>query len=270
MDRYLIQSSAKTLEVLLAFAKHPHRFSLNELVEITQMDKNQVFRSVRTLEHVGFVRTDSAGRYGLTPLVGSLAKASYQSIPISLTRAAAPVMEDLARLSGETVALFSVDDERAVCVDILDSPSTVRWSTFVGQTVYLHAGAAPKAALAFLAKTQQERLLAKLDQLPAYTPYTFRDPKALRRELSRIRSRGYSIADRDFDIESRAVGAPIFGANCEVVGGLSIGAPAYRLDETRAAFFGQELILAANAISLVMGCASSPLLPAQRNNPNPQ
>lgn len=71
-NQYVIKSALRTLEVLLEFANAPHRFSLADLQLVTGVEKNQLYRSLKTLEAAGYLQVDGAGRYGLTELVSAL------------------------------------------------------------------------------------------------------------------------------------------------------------------------------------------------------
>ena len=49
-NSYVITSAYRTLQVLQAFAAAPHRFGLTELVNRMGLEKNQLYRSLKTLE----------------------------------------------------------------------------------------------------------------------------------------------------------------------------------------------------------------------------
>ena len=71
-NQYAIKSAQRTLEVLLEFSKAPHRFGLADLQVATALEKNQLYRSLKTLEAAGYLQPDGAGRYSLTEQVGRL------------------------------------------------------------------------------------------------------------------------------------------------------------------------------------------------------
>lgn len=71
-NQYVIKSAQRTLEVLLEFAAAPHRFGLAELQQATGLEKNQLYRSLKTLEAAGYLQVDARGRYTVAPLVAGL------------------------------------------------------------------------------------------------------------------------------------------------------------------------------------------------------
>ena len=250
---YVITSAFRTLQVLQAFAQPPHRFSLAELIERMGLEKNQLYRSLKTLEHAGFLASGDDARFSPTARLRAIAMASAQEGTPSLIEAAAPGLDALMASTGESVNLFARVEDHAVCVDRRDSPEFVRVASFLGLSVPLHAGAVPKAMLAFLAPDARDEILARLGDLPRYTDATELDPEALRAELAAIRSRGWSISDEDYDASARGVGAPIFDAQGEVVAGVSVGGPSFRVDRDRLERFGRAVVATAADISTRLG-----------------
>lgn len=250
---YLIASAYRTLQVLQAFAGPPHRFGLSELVERLGLEKNQLYRSLKTLEAAGYLRVADDGRYELTPLLNHLSTAAAASRQANLADLAAPLLDELAETTGETVNLFVRAGDLAVCIDRRDSRHQVKLSSVLGRAVPLHAGAVPKAILAFLPEEERADVLANASALPRYTDKTLTDPDRLEAELGRIRAQGYSVSDEDYDAAARGVGAPIFDAQGAVVAGVSVGGPSFRVDDAALARFSQLITQVARAVSQRLG-----------------
>lgn len=255
MSPYVITSAYRTLQVLQAFAVAPHRFGLTELVRRMGLEKNQLYRSLKTLEQAGFVAVDNEGRFALTPLLHVLSSASVHTQRQSIVDVARPYMDELVAETGESVNLFVRAGDFAVCVDRRDSPQLVRLASVLGRAVPLHAGAVPKAMLAFLPDEHRERILTQLDELPAYTDKTVLDPEVLRCELDAIRVQGFSISDEDYDASARGVGVPIFDDRDDVVAGISVGGPSFRVSDASLDVFAQLITRMSVAISQRLGRA---------------
>ena len=254
--RYLIQSAASTLEVLLIFGHPPGRFSPSEIAARLDIDRNQAFRCLRTLQHVGFVRPEEDDRFVLTSLVGQLA--AFARPHTSLIVAARPFLDELSQATGETINLFERDGEMLRGIDHREGLRPVRLVTELGQRVFLHAGACPKAVLAHLSQTEQETVLAKLDSFPHYTEMTSISAGALRQELAVIRTQGYAISDCDIDPDARGVGAPIFNAQGQPRGAVSVGGPSSRMTPARLAELGALIQETAHHISRQLGANRQP------------
>ena len=252
-NQYVIHSARRTLQVLLVFGKPPFRFSLAELVQATHLEKNQLYRSLKTLESVGFLAVGGDGRFELTKVVNVLGAASARGRSSSLVAVATPYLDDLAARSGESVNLGALAGDQVICVDYRESASMVRLMLSVGQAGMLHAGAVPKAILAYLPDSEREQYLARLPSLPRYTNLTLLDVAALRADLAATRARGYSISEGEFDESALAVGAPIYDHTDHVIAGVSTGGPRFRVERQQVSVLGRMVIDAANGISRAMG-----------------
>lgn len=252
-SQYVMNSAYRTLQVLLAFGTPPHRFTLAEITARMGLEKSQIYRSLKTLEEAGFLRTDENSCFVLTPIVSMLSAASVGGQEASLVNVAAPTMDRLAIETQESVNLFALAGEFAVCIDRRDSTHRVRVASVLGHSVPLHAGAVPKAILAHLPMPEQERILSRLKSLPRYTERTNLDYGQLRRELAQIVQQGYSTSEGDYDVAARGVGAPIFDDRGNVVGGISVGGPSFRVSDSTLERFGQLIVQGARAISRQLG-----------------
>lgn len=250
-SRYAIDSAIKTLTVLFAFKAEPHAFTISEMEQLVDLSKNQVFRCLKSMEEFGLVRLDQNGKYRLTPLISQLAFVNDADAP--LEEVAQPVMDQLQEITGETVNLCCLVDGHSVIVARRHSNHGVRLTVKLGQRSALHAGASPKAMLAFLPIDEQEKVIAMLPSLHRYTEHTASDRDLLRRELEQIRARGYSVSDEDFEKGARGAGAPIFGKEGQVVGGISAGGPTSRVGPEQLEWFGEVVVFAARRISRALG-----------------
>ncbi|MCL6600418.1 MAG: IclR family transcriptional regulator [Alicyclobacillus macrosporangiidus] len=247
----MIESVIKTLQVLFAFSTPPHRFTLPEIESMVGLSKNQVFRSVKSLEEFGLLRMEASGYYRVTPLIYQVAFAAEIDLP--LEEVAQPILEQLHAATQETVHLCCLVEGQAVIVARRHSNHSVKLTARLGQRMALHAGACPKAMLAFLPRDEQERVLSMVPLLQRYTDKTVQSGDALRIELEDIRRRGYSISDEDFEYGARGVGAPIFDRRGRVIGGISAGGPVTRVDLETLHHFGELVVEAAYKVSRLLG-----------------
>lgn len=255
-NTYVIASALRTLQVLSAFATPPHRMGLADVVERLGLERNQAYRSLKTLEAAGFLEQTEDARFEPGHAATTLATASVRFHSASVIEVAAPILDRISATTRETVHLFVRSGDRAVCVDRRESPQSVRLVSVLGRSLPLHAGAVPKAILAWLPERDRLAVLDELDQLPAFTARTLLAREALGAELKRIRQRGYSLSDEDFDASARGVGAPIFGPDGAVAGGISVGGPSFRVDDATLALFADLVREAAADISHALALSS--------------
>ncbi len=254
----------KTLDVLFAFRGASRPQAVAELAQRLGLTRSQVYRCLKTLESVGVVREEARG-FTLTDKLLELVPAMTSR---SLIAVAEPLLLDLRDETGETINFGApVDIDQVQIVASYPTLRTIGMLGKVGTRAYLHAGSVPKAMLAFMPVAEVERFLATVPGLPRYTPSTAVDPAALRDELRRIRARGYSISDQDFEDGARGVGAPVFGPDGLPIAGLSIGGPASRIDDATLARFGRLAVSVADAISQRLGYGAGRTAGAQTGEP---
>lgn len=267
VSRYTIQSAVKVLDTLFAFTS-PDPLTVDELGTRTHQSRNQVFRCIKTLHEYGLV-ADREDGYVLTPMALRLMP-SIRRDPIVMV--AEPYLRTLQEQTDETVNLVVRWQAReTITLTTLPSRHAIRLVSQVGQVSFLHAGATPKAMLAFLESSVQADVLRELPQYPRYTPYTELNPERLRAELSVIRHRGYSISDQDFEMGGRGVGAPIWDRHSQPIAGISVGGPVHRVTDETLATWGPLIVQVAEAISTEMGWPGRPTNPprVQQNIPHP-
>ncbi|HVY43207.1 MAG TPA: IclR family transcriptional regulator [Hyphomicrobiaceae bacterium] len=131
-----------------------------------------------------------------------------------------PFAEKIAEATRETVNINVLSGLHGVAVDKVRGNENMQLDMRIGSRGLLHCGGAGKAMLAFLSEEDQNRVLA--GPLEQFTPKTITDPVALRRELRRIRERGYSIDDQEVVMGVYCVAVPILDAQSRPVGAMSI------------------------------------------------
>jgi IclR family acetate operon transcriptional repressor len=107
-----------------------------------------------------------------------------------------------------------------IAVDKVRGNENMQLDMRIGSRGMPHCGGAGKAMLTYLSEEDQNRVLE--GPLPKLTPKTFTDATALRRELKRIRERGYAIDDQEVVMGVYCVAVPILDSQSRPVGAMSI------------------------------------------------
>ncbi|WP_341912104.1 IclR family transcriptional regulator [Ferrovibrio terrae] len=219
---------ARAAAILIAFTK-ADSWGPTELAQHTKLHKSVVHRLLLTLAGSGILLRDiETGQYSLGPVMAQLNPRG--GIHGALKLLARPYLQRLATASGETISLCVLEDGHGLCIDYVDSPQSMRFTVFTGETFPLNAGCIGKVMLAFQPEEFIEALIAK-KALKRYTPNTIVDPKKLRAELVKIRRLGFGFSDSEMTPGSRSVGAPIYGLDGAVIASLVISAPAFRMPD---------------------------------------
>jgi DNA-binding IclR family transcriptional regulator len=210
--------------------------------------KSTTHRYVATLLALGALHRDAAGH--LRPGTRLVALAGAFLKDDDLRQVAAPLLEDLVALTGETAHLGVPVDSSMVYIEKVESPHSVRLVSQVGARVPMHCSAMGKALLAHLGEAEAAALLA--GPLERRTPNTLVG-EALREELRLVRERGYAIDDEENEIGVRCVAAPVLADGDEPVGAVSVSGPAARFDRAHCLEFAPRLIEITQEIARRLG-----------------
>lgn len=253
LDKYAVGAVDRALGLLELLRDADRPLHLRDISRRLRMIKSTSYRLLCTLERRGYVeRVDSGGRYQLGAVLRSYATLISQR---SLTELSLPHMQALRAKWRETINLGVMRDGEVLYLEISESPQSFRMAATMGSRSPFHCTALGKAIAAFLPPRDVEEL-AQSKGLAPLTSRTIRSLAALKRELARIRIRGYAEENGETEPEASCVAAPIFDASGQVVAALSLSGPTshVRLLKRDAA---DAIVAAATAISRDLGYAAN-------------
>ncbi|MEK6594136.1 MAG: IclR family transcriptional regulator [Pseudomonadota bacterium] len=235
------------MSLLDALARHSTPVNLKQLATETELHPSTAHRILGVMVENRLVDRIEPGTYrlGIRLLeLGSLVKSR-----ISVRQEALPHMQTLHQELGETVNLSVRHDDEVVYVERTSaSSSMMRVVHIVGARAPLHITAVGKI---FLAQDGLEKSSAYVRRtgLPKYTDNTLTDAGNLARELEKIRKQGYAFDNEEAEKGVSCIGAGIYNDEGRLVAGLSVSAPADRLNKAWAGQVRQ----AADNISRALG-----------------
>lgn len=220
-----IGSLEKALILIDELARCGGEVGVTELANRLSLSKNQVFRILTTLKEYNYVHQTANKTYRLGSKFFEIGqKLISQS---DLIQATGPQMDWLRDETGETIHLFVRDGRQAVCIARRESRAAIGLSAQIGRRFLMHAGACPKAILAFQDRTFIDRVVAEYG-MPRYTEHTIVTREALDEQLAEIRERGYAESDEDLDPYAYSIAIPIPGVTGRVNMAMSVAGPAHR------------------------------------------
>jgi DNA-binding IclR family transcriptional regulator len=237
--------ASRVLSVLAAFAPDRPALTLSEIARRAGLPLATAHRLVGELARWGALERDTSGTYriGLRLWeVGALAPRG-----LGLRGAALPFLEDLYEACHQNVQLAVLDGTEVVVVELISGRQAVRVISRVGGRLPAAATGVGLVLLAFAPADQQERVLA--GPLTRYTDRTVTDPTVLRGLLAQVRRDGYAVSDRQVELVSLSVAAPVRGPTGAVVAALSVVVPS----TAPPAQFVPAVLAAARGISRALG-----------------
>lgn len=234
---YKVGSLEKGLRILELLAERGE-LSVTEVARGLDLNRSAAHRFLATLRELHYVNQDESLRYRLSLKVFELGNRVANIVEIR--RTARPYMRDLAARHGETVNLGYWDGGDVVHIDKVESRETLRVDAPIGSRVPAHTVALGKAILAFRPAEEQERYLASA-KLEPLTPYTITDPERLRKELHRVRTRGYATDREELSLGLKCVAAPVFDYTEHPSYAMSLSGPKPRMTDEKMALIQEDL-----------------------------
>jgi DNA-binding IclR family transcriptional regulator len=217
-----IGAAARAIAVLDTLAESGE-LGTNEIARRTGMTPSTVSRQLGTLAASGLVeRVPVSGRYRLGLRIVHLANALLARLDVRSV--ARPHLEELVRRTGETATLSVPGEEDAVTIDFVAGAHQVQPISRLGRPSVAHATSAGKVMLAFSGRS------LPAGPLRPFTPRTITDPKALAREIERVRDRGYAQAIGEREPGLSAIAAPIRSSRGELEAIVALQGPSARFD----------------------------------------
>ncbi|MDQ0378620.1 IclR family transcriptional regulator [Amycolatopsis thermophila] len=212
----------RVLDVLAAFTPDRPALTLSELSRRTGLPLSTTHRIVGELSRRGALERQEDGQYRVGLWLWEVASLSPRGMV--LRDAAMPFLEDLYEATHENVQLAVLDVPDVVYVERISGRNAVSIVSRPGGRLAAHATGVGLVLLAFAPAEVQEQVLAA--PLRRYTPKTVTVAEELRRVLADVRRDGYVISDRQVEMVSASVAAPVYGADDAVVAAISIVIPA--------------------------------------------
>ena len=237
----------KGLAVLEELAESQEPSGPTQLAAKLKLAKSNVHQLLQTLVHGGYARKDvDSGRYVCTLKVWQLG--THVAERLDIRRVAKEQVRQLAESTSETVHLTVLDGTQAINVDKIDSLHAVRTQMGIQAPAYTLA-----TGKALLAHAPAQFVEAVMKNLVRHTSGTITDPKELRKDLARVRERGYSVSHAEWLEGVYAVAAPIFSHQGMAVAAIGVSAPTERMSAKRMRELAPAVMQAAREVSLAMG-----------------
>jgi DNA-binding IclR family transcriptional regulator len=249
----MVQSVRRSLDLLEALTERDE-MGLVELAKRVGLQPSTAHRLLVTLVEGGYVfQSPDTGRYLLGFRVLELAS-HVERRTSGLRAAARPYLERIRKVSGETTNLVILHDEEIVYIDQLEGSHAMRMFMETGRSVPAHTAGAGKALMAHRPEGELEILRAS-EPYERLTANTIGTAEELRKELARIRRRGFAIDNEEHEEGVTCVAAPIFDFAGRAAAAISVSGPTPRLRTIGLRALGDLLVDQAAELSRDLGYA---------------
>ncbi len=225
-----IQVLERAFALLEMLAAQPEPVALKDISERTGLHPSTAHRILNDLAIGRFVDRPQAGTYrlGMRLLeLGNLVKAR-----LDVRDAALAPMRDLHKVTHQPVSLSMRQGDEIVYIERAYSErSGMQVVRAIGGRAPLHLTSVGKL---FLAHDDPARVrsYATRTGLTGHTRNSITDVTRLERELAQVRSSGTARDDEELELGVRCMAAGIFDDQGKLLAGLSVSAPADRIEDS--------------------------------------
>jgi DNA-binding IclR family transcriptional regulator len=218
---YKVPAVEQAIRVMLCLADNgSNPKSLTDICQEVGIHRSKAFSILNTLNEYGFVKKNP-NRKGYVLGPGLLTIAGKLLDTLNLPRIAEPVLLDLAKKAGATVALGIISDDKTyVVAEYLGAPG-IGVSSPIGYVTPITYGAHGKVIAASLPEDELEEMLKDKNLYFYGSPDKFNEER-LREELATCRQTGFALELGDIQQGMNAVAAPILDQNSYPIGYVTI------------------------------------------------
>ena len=202
--------------------------ALNTIAKETGLTNSTALKILDTLLLIGYVQKNpELKKFSLGLSIIKYANKSMNSLDIK--KIAQPHLEELQRVTNETVHLGIQDKDNIIYITKIESKNPICLYSKVGNSIPMYCSAMGKAILADLSDEEIKNYLdcnplIKLTDNTIITKYDFM------KEISKVRKMGYASDNGEHEEDVICIGASITGDN-KKYGAVSVSLPKYRLTE---------------------------------------
>ncbi|MBK5224272.1 MAG: IclR family transcriptional regulator [Acidimicrobiia bacterium] len=237
----------KGMRVLEALVRADGPVRLSHLAAELDLQKSLVHRVLRSFVDRGYVAKDPAtDLYVATLKVWELGQAVVGTLPIK--QAATTVLQELHRRTGETVSLSILDGDDVLYLDKIISPRPMGFTTRVGSRLPAPLTVGGRAMLAY--EDDPKAVITRVAE--RLGPKVIDVDKALD-DVRRSRDDGYLVGTGRTERGIVGIAAAIPGPGGRAAAGLTVSAPAKRLDGDREHAIIDALLIAAAGLADAIG-----------------
>lgn len=247
-----VNSLSLGLSMLESLTRTKGSFSLSEITRIINAPKTTVFRLLKTLCELDYLKYDTRNKkYFIGTKVLSLGFSLLQGSEIR--EVARPYLEALAREWDKGVNLLLLDKVEMIYIDRPKVYNVRELNINIGSRIPVHNTAAGRAVLAYLDREELIEIIKEIQKDPEISRRIGKNGNKLLKRLQEVRANGFATSDGELVRGVRALAVPIFshrGSNYAI--NVAVASEIVSIADLRSQY-APKLIKVANEISKAMG-----------------
>lgn len=233
----------RAFSILRLVARYPEGVGVTGIAQAVELPKSTTSRILSTLERWEAIARTGDNRFQIGPELVRLV--GQRPFTENLSTLARPILQEIADVTGEAVALCILDELQVYHLDHVQSQQAIRVRDWTGERTPLHVSSAGKIFLAYSNSNLVDVYLER--PLSRYTDRTIMSPKILCAQLPQIRKQGYAVSDEEFDNGVLGFAVPVLASPGNVIAAINLYGPKFRMQENEKRQQVVEILLASAA-----------------------
>ncbi|MCM1256794.1 MAG: IclR family transcriptional regulator [Roseburia sp.] len=248
-----IQSAERIFKIMELLAEKGE-MGLLELSQELNLNKSTVHRMLSSLIYMGYARQNETDQkyklsFKLVTMAGKLLEHT-DILPI-----ARPYLENLSRLSGETVHLVQREGSQILYIDKVESNvGSIRMVSHVGMAFPMYCSGVGKAIMSTMGEEELSQVWND-SRIEKKTEYTITDFHRLKQVLEQVKKQGYALDNEENELGVRCIAACIYDYHRKVKYAFSISGPVNRMTDERIKELSLEVLRVKQELSAELGYA---------------
>jgi len=252
----VVPSTSRAMHVLEFLARLKRGASISEISRNLVLPKSSTYLVLKTLEEGGYLRRSPRSRkFYFGPEFIRLCRDVLDNL--DLRDVARPILTKLMRQTGATVHMAVLDGNAAVIIDRIELPGSSAGADWVGRRLDVNCTGVGKALSAYLPEEQFEKVITA-KRFARHNENTIVSVSQLKKELAKVRDKGYAVDDEEDEIGVRCIGVPILGGDRRALAAISFAGTTEQIPLERVPALAAHLQRAAAEISQQMSHQRGP------------
>jgi DNA-binding IclR family transcriptional regulator len=239
-----VRAVDRAIAILQCFSPEQPTMSVIEIQKRVGLSRPTLYRLLHTLALRNLIQAEGdPQRFRLAHGVMQLSHVWLKGLEV--VAVARSIVEGLRDSTGETAALFRLQEDRGICILECESRHVLSISRGVGDSLKITQGSTGKAMLAFMDPQRQAEFLADMPKNAQRA--------RLEEGLKFARRNGYATSRGEIFVGAVAVSAPYFDHRGSVVGSVGLYGPTARINDQKMLEYSKLVREAGRSISVLLG-----------------
>lgn len=215
------RTTQRTVSILKLVSASQSGITLDEICDQLEIPKTSAYDIITTLVYLGMVNLTRGQKQKYTIGLSAYRIGMNYTNNLDFISVIEPQLKEFTKEMGKTVFFGIPSEHEIVYISKFEPENPIITTATVGTKNPMYCTSLGKAMLAYLPPEEQDRII-KRTKFRERTSYTITNEADLRKELAKVREKGYSVDYRELEEHMVCLGAPVFDRDGHILGAISV------------------------------------------------